>query len=78
MKNNAIVANMGHYPEGEIDMKGLAAVPGLKRVTIKPQVRPLLCLAGGSARVVRASQGAVQAAAGSNDAVQCYRQGLVP
>ena len=37
MKHNAIVGNIGHF-DNEIDMAGLAAVPGVKRVTIKPQV----------------------------------------
>jgi adenosylhomocysteinase len=37
MKHNAIVGNIGHFDD-EIDMAGLAAVPAIKRVTIKPQV----------------------------------------
>jgi len=37
MKNNAIVGNIGHF-DNEIDMAGLAKVPGIKRITIKPQV----------------------------------------
>jgi adenosylhomocysteinase len=37
MKNNAIVGNIGHF-DNEIDMAGLAAVPGIRRETIKPQV----------------------------------------
>jgi adenosylhomocysteinase len=37
MKHNAIVGNIGHF-DNEIDMAGLAAVPGIKRVNIKPQV----------------------------------------
>jgi adenosylhomocysteinase len=37
MKHNAIVGNIGHF-DNEIDMAGLAAVPGVERVTIKPQV----------------------------------------
>ncbi|MCY2956648.1 MAG: adenosylhomocysteinase [Planctomycetota bacterium] len=36
MKNNAIVANIGHF-DNEIDMQGLAKVPGIKKDTIKPQ-----------------------------------------
>ncbi|KAK9278384.1 hypothetical protein L1049_027949 [Liquidambar formosana] len=36
MKNNAIVCNIGHF-DNEIDMQGLEAYPGIKRVTIKPQ-----------------------------------------
>jgi adenosylhomocysteinase len=37
MKHNAIVGNIGHF-DNEIDMVGLAAVPNVKRVNIKPQV----------------------------------------
>jgi adenosylhomocysteinase len=37
MKHNAIVGNIGHF-DNEIDMAGLAAVPNIKRVNIKPQV----------------------------------------
>jgi adenosylhomocysteinase len=37
MKHQAIVGNIGHF-DNEIDMVGLAAVPGIERVTIKPQV----------------------------------------
>lgn len=35
MKNNAIVGNIGHF-DNEIDMAGLEAYPGIKRVEIKP------------------------------------------
>jgi adenosylhomocysteinase len=37
MKHNAIVGNIGHF-DNEIDMAGLARVPGVKRENIKPQV----------------------------------------
>ena len=37
MKHQAIVGNIGHF-DNEIDMAGLAQVPGIKRKTIKPQV----------------------------------------
>jgi adenosylhomocysteinase len=37
MKHNAIVGNIGHFDD-EIDMAGLAALPGIKRLNIKPQV----------------------------------------
>ncbi|RJQ87886.1 adenosylhomocysteinase [Amycolatopsis panacis] len=37
MKHNAIVANVGHF-DNEIDMAGLAKVPGLRKAEIKPQV----------------------------------------
>jgi adenosylhomocysteinase len=37
MKHNAIVANVGHF-DTEIDMAGLAAVPGIVKTEIKPQV----------------------------------------
>ena len=37
MKDKAIVGNIGHF-DNEIDMAGLAAVPGIVRTEIKPQV----------------------------------------
>merc|ERR1739849_23745 len=37
MKNNAIVANIGHF-DNEIDMAGLEGFPGIKCENIKPQV----------------------------------------
>ena len=37
MKHNAIVGNIGHF-DTEIDMAGLAKVPGVERVNVKPQV----------------------------------------
>ncbi|HEY8294624.1 MAG TPA: adenosylhomocysteinase [Micrococcaceae bacterium] len=37
MKNKAIVGNIGHF-DNEIDMAGLAKVPGVRKVEIKPQV----------------------------------------
>jgi len=37
MKHQAIVGNIGHF-DNEIDMAGLARVPGIKKVNIKPQV----------------------------------------
>jgi adenosylhomocysteinase len=37
MKHQAIVGNIGHF-DNEIDMAGLAKVPGIERVNIKPQV----------------------------------------
>ena len=36
MKNNAILANVGHF-DNEIDMKGLQEYPGVQKVNIKPQ-----------------------------------------
>ncbi|MCC6521266.1 MAG: adenosylhomocysteinase [Polyangiaceae bacterium] len=36
MKDKAIVGNIGHF-DNEIDMAGLAKVPGIKKVPIKPQ-----------------------------------------
>jgi adenosylhomocysteinase len=36
MKNNAIVGNIGHF-DNELDMAGLRAYPGIKKVEIKPQ-----------------------------------------
>jgi adenosylhomocysteinase len=37
MKHQAIVGNIGHFDD-EIDMAGLAATPGIRRVEVKPQV----------------------------------------
>jgi adenosylhomocysteinase len=37
MKHQAIVGNIGHF-DNEIDIAGLARVPGIERVNIKPQV----------------------------------------
>jgi adenosylhomocysteinase len=37
MKHQAIVGNIGHF-DNEIDVAGLAAVPGIERINIKPQV----------------------------------------
>jgi adenosylhomocysteinase len=37
MKHQAIVGNIGHF-DNEIDMAGLAKLPGIKKVNIKPQV----------------------------------------
>ena len=36
MKDKAIVGNIGHF-DNEIDMAGLRAIPGIRRVPIKPQ-----------------------------------------
>ncbi|MFC7327533.1 adenosylhomocysteinase [Marinactinospora rubrisoli] len=37
MKHQAIVGNVGHF-DNEIDMAGLAKVPGIQKIEIKPQV----------------------------------------
>jgi adenosylhomocysteinase len=37
MKHQAIVGNIGHF-DNEIDMAGLEAIDGIKRVNVKPQV----------------------------------------
>ncbi|MQA61584.1 MAG: adenosylhomocysteinase [Actinophytocola sp.] len=37
MKHQAILGNIGHF-DNELDMAGLARYPGVRRVTIKPQV----------------------------------------
>ncbi len=37
MKHQAIVGNIGHF-DNEIDVAGLARMPGIRKVTIKPQV----------------------------------------
>jgi len=37
MKHQAVVGNIGHF-DNEIDMAGLAALPGIERQNVKPQV----------------------------------------
>ena len=37
MRDKAIVGNIGHF-DNEIDMAGLARIPGIKKIEIKPQV----------------------------------------
>ncbi|GGS25632.1 adenosylhomocysteinase [Actinokineospora fastidiosa] len=37
MKHQAILGNVGHF-DNELDMAGLARVPGIRRINIKPQV----------------------------------------
>jgi adenosylhomocysteinase len=37
LKNKAIVGNIGHF-DNEIDIAGLAGVPGIEKVEVKPQV----------------------------------------
>ncbi|WP_062438173.1 adenosylhomocysteinase [Herbidospora daliensis] len=37
MKHNAIVSNIGHF-DNEIDMAGLARIPGIEKEEVKPQV----------------------------------------
>jgi adenosylhomocysteinase len=37
MKHNAIVCNIGHF-DNEIDMAGLARIPGITKTNVKPQV----------------------------------------
>jgi adenosylhomocysteinase len=37
MKQGAIVGNIGHF-DNEIDMAGLAALPGVRKENVKPQV----------------------------------------
>jgi len=37
MKHQAIVGNIGHF-DNEIDVAGLARVPGIQRINVKPQV----------------------------------------
>jgi adenosylhomocysteinase len=54
MKNKAIVGNIGHF-DNEIDMAGLARIPGIRKVEIKPQVHEWVFdgdAGGGSARSI--------------------------
>ena len=41
MKNNAIVCNIGHF-DNEIQVNELYALPGVKKINIKPQVDKIL------------------------------------
>jgi adenosylhomocysteinase len=50
MKHQAIVGNIGHF-DNEIEMAGLAAIDGIKRINIKPQVDEWV-FPGGSAIIV--------------------------
>ncbi|HVB41558.1 MAG TPA: adenosylhomocysteinase [Streptosporangiaceae bacterium] len=45
MKHQAIVGNIGHF-DNEIDMAGLAKLPGVRRINIKPQVDEWVIAAG--------------------------------
>ena len=45
MKHQAIVGNIGHF-DNEIDMVGLAKLPGVRRINIKPQVDEWVIAAG--------------------------------
>ncbi|MDQ2756623.1 MAG: adenosylhomocysteinase [Actinomycetota bacterium] len=47
MKNKAIVANIGHF-DNEIDMAGLAKLPGVTKTEIKPQVHEWTFASGSS------------------------------
>lgn len=47
MRDKAIVGNVGHF-DNEIDMAGLAKIPGIKKVEIKPQVHEWVFPSGGS------------------------------
>jgi adenosylhomocysteinase len=51
MKDKAVVGNIGHF-DNEIDMAGLAAVPGVVRTEIKPQVHEWTFLDGHSVIVL--------------------------
>jgi adenosylhomocysteinase len=46
MKDKAVVGNIGHF-DNEIDMAGLAALPGVVRTEIKPQVHEWIFPASG-------------------------------
>jgi adenosylhomocysteinase len=46
MKDKAIIGNIGHF-DNEIDMAGLAKLPGIQRINIKPQYDEWVFPAGG-------------------------------
>ena len=37
MKHLAVIANIGHF-DNEVDMDGIARIPGIKKIEVKPQV----------------------------------------
>ncbi|NDK31006.1 adenosylhomocysteinase [Nesterenkonia haasae] len=47
MRDKAIVGNVGHF-DNEIDMAGLARIPGIQKVEIKPQVHEWVFPSGSS------------------------------
>src|SRR5699024_1935635 len=59
MKDKAVVGNVGHF-DNEIDVAGLARVPGVTRTEIKPQVHEWTCPAtaeGGEHSIIVLSAG---------------------
>jgi adenosylhomocysteinase len=59
MKNKAIVGNIGHF-DNEIDMAGLAKLPGITKTEIKPQVHEWTFAAkadGSSSSIIVLSEG---------------------
>jgi adenosylhomocysteinase len=51
MKHLAIVANVGHFDD-EIDMAGIARIPGIDKVEIKPQVHEWRLASGRSVLIL--------------------------
>ncbi|QGF22488.1 adenosylhomocysteinase [Raineyella fluvialis] len=58
MKHQAIVGNIGHF-DNEIDMAGLAAWPGVRRTTVKPQVDEWVFPAGSTESGAEVSEHAI-------------------
>lgn len=56
MKNKAIVGNVGHF-DNEIDMAGLAAIPGIEKIEIKPQVHEWVFPDRDGASIILLSEG---------------------
>ncbi|WP_300342225.1 adenosylhomocysteinase [Nesterenkonia sp.] len=56
MKDKAIVGNVGHF-DNEIDMAGLAAIPGIQKVEIKPQVHEWVFPNSGGRSIIVLSEG---------------------
>lgn len=56
MKNKAIVGNVGHF-DNEIDIAGLAAIPGIEKVEIKPQVHEWVFPDAGGRSIIVLSEG---------------------
>lgn len=56
MKDKAIVGNVGHF-DNEIDMAGLAAIEGIEKVEIKPQVHEWVFPNAGGRSIIVLSEG---------------------
>src|SRR5699024_2027224 len=56
MKDKAIVGNVGHF-DNELDIAGLAEIPGIEKVEIKPQVHEWVFPNTGGRSIIVLSEG---------------------